>query len=313
MIGRWATLLLQLQHIPARPIASGAPGCQPSAGDNDVIPNHRPSRRVAAIRCPDPPRRDPPVPRRELWPLPHRARFARGDGRPRRCLLGHPHRAGAHQLPDLRHANLHLPRSDHRLRLRQTGRRAREFRPRGARRGPCRHDRAGSGGHPGGSATGGVCRRHPPGRGRHLDQHERQRGDRQSRAGARRLRKGRLRAPPPARPCQSQPEHERHVSHGVQDRAPLGRHPAARRARPAGGIVRGQGRGVCGHPQDRPHPVAGCRANDARPGVRQLRHHAPGGSQRVRGPAALPAGDEPPPTSSPPPAMSASSSSSPAC
>ena len=60
-------------------------------------------------------------------------------------------------------------------------------------------DRRGLRRDPGRDAARPVRRRHHPGRRRHVDEHERQRGDRQPGAGAARARQGRLRAPAPER------------------------------------------------------------------------------------------------------------------
>ena len=64
-----------------------------------------------------------------------------------------------------------------------------------------------------------VRRRRDPGRRRHLDQHERQRGDRQPRARAARPRAGRVPVPASERARQPEPEHQRRLSDGAQGRA----------------------------------------------------------------------------------------------
>ena len=113
-----------------------------------------------------------------------------------------------------------------------------------------------------------------PGRRRHLDQHERQRGDRQSRAGTARPSEGRLRIPASERARQPEPEHQRRLSDRAQARGLCRHHATGRRHGGAARVVRGQGRGVQGHPQDGPHAVAGCGADDAGAGVLHLRRHA---------------------------------------
>ena len=67
-------------------------------------------------------------------------------------------------------------------------------------------------------AARSVRRRHDPGRRRHLDEHERQRGDRQPRPRTDGPRQGRIPAPAPERPRQLLAVHQRRLSHGDQAR-----------------------------------------------------------------------------------------------
>ena len=115
-----------------------------------------------------------------------------------------------------------------------------------------------------GRLHGRVRGRRDPGRRRHLDQHERQRGDRQPRAGTARPAEGRLHIPASQRARQHEPEHQRRLSDGAQARGLHRHHAAGRRHGGAARGVRGEVRGVRGHPQDGPHPVAGRGADDAR-------------------------------------------------
>ena len=84
------------------------------------------------------------------------------------------------------------------------------------------------------TAARAVRRRRHPGRRRHLGQHERQRGRRQSGAGASRPRARRVRGPASARRRQHGAEHERRLPDGGESRAALGRGaPAGRDGRSA--------------------------------------------------------------------------------
>ncbi len=120
----------------------------------------------------------------------------------------------------------------------------------------------------GGPAARAVRGRRHPGRRRHLDQHERQRGDRQSRAGTAGPAEGRLPVPASQRARQHEPEHQRRLSDGAQARGAI---PAScgwsTRWRVLREAFEAQGRRVQGHPQDGPHPAAGRGADDARAGV----------------------------------------------
>ena len=128
-----------------------------------------------------------------------------------------------------------------------------------------------------------VRRGRHPGRCRHLDQHERERGHHQHRARARRPREGRLRLPVADRRHEPQPVHERRLPDGDQGGPRPRPADAAGRAGPAAPGVPGQGGRVPRHPEGRPHPVAGCRADDPRAGVQRLRHDARRGPQPAQG------------------------------
>ena len=83
----------------------------------------------------------------------------------------------------------------------------------------------------------------------------------------------RLRQVASTRTRQSQPEHERRLSHGDQSRsASAHRHPARHDAGGRRGVRR-QGRGIRLGVEDGPHPTAGRGPDDAGPGIRHLRHH----------------------------------------
>ena len=96
----------------------------------------------------------------------------------------------------------------------------------------------------------------------HLDEHERQRGHRQPR------RRGR----PSQRPREHGPVLQRRVpQRRPPRRARSGDEHAAARARAPRGRVRGEGGGVRGRREVRPHASHGRRPGHARPGVRRLR------------------------------------------
>ena len=158
------------------------------------------------------------------------------------------------------------------LRLREEGRRDGQSRSRRAGRQDRRRDHR--------RLRPRHCRRHDgpvrhrlhPGRRRHLDQHERQRGDRQPRAGIARLPKGEYQQVSP----------NDHVNYGqsTNDTYPtafrLGADPAARElhdgAAPAAGRLLRQGQGVRRRAEDGPHPPAGRGADVARRRIPRLGH-----------------------------------------
>src|SRR5258706_9510233 len=150
-----------------------------------------------------------------------RARPARRPRRAGRCLLRHPHPAGAGKFCNYRHADLDLPRSGGGARLREAGRGDRQQRARPARRGARGGDPPRLRGDPRGEAARRIRRRRDPGRRRHPDQHERQRGGVQPRARADGKEKGRLRVAASARPRQPVAEHQRRLSDGDQAGAAL--------------------------------------------------------------------------------------------
>ena len=83
--------------------------------------------------------------------------------------------------------------------------------------------------------------------------------------------KGEYQPPAPERPRQPGPEHQRRLSDGAEDRRPLRHRAADRRDGRAAPRLRAQGGRVRRRAEDGPHPAAGRRADDARPGVRDLR------------------------------------------
>ena len=201
----------------------------------------------------------------------------RSVGRPRCAggrLLRRPHLAGGGEFPDQRHPDLDLSGPDRGPGLDQDRRGEEQPRTRIARRQTGRRHRRRRGGSAGRRVARPVRGRRHPGRRRHLHQHERQRSDREPRAGAARPAQGRLQIPAPQRARQHEPEHQRRLSDGAQARR-LRRHHAAGRSH--GGAARGvraQVRRVQGHHQDGPHPVAGRGADDAGAGILHLCRHA---------------------------------------
>ena len=117
-----------------------------------------------------------------------------------------------------------------------------------------------------------VPARRLPGRRRHLDQHERQRGDRQPRPRADGPPQGRVRALQPARPRQRLAVHERRLP-DVAPRRDGARQRASwsRRCSELIAAFRAKGKEFATHPEDGPHAAPGRGADDARPGVRGLR------------------------------------------
>ena len=138
-----------------------------------------------------------------------------------------------------------------------------------------------------------VRHRLHPGRRRHLDQHERERGDRQSRARAARPQEGRVPVRQSERPRQLRPVDQRHLSDRVPPRADPAPGELHGRAAPAAGGVLRQGQGVRPGAEDGPHAPAGRGADVARPGVPRLGHdHRRGGAADHRS-APVPARDQP--------------------
>ncbi len=161
--------------------------------------------------------------------------------------------------------------------LRQAGRRDGEPRARPARRGAsarpssraCEEIR-------GRRAARPVRGGRDPGRRRHLDQHERQRGDRQPRrSSSSGTAQGRI---PHLHPLDARQHVARAPTTSTRPRVKLALSSRIERllddmALPARG-VRGEGGGVRRRAQDRPHPAAGRGADDARAGVLRLRGDA---------------------------------------
>ena len=134
-----------------------------------------------------------------------------------------------------------------------------------------------------------LRRRHDPGRRRHVDEHERQRGHRESRARAARQGARQLRGRASQHAREPQPVHQRRVSDGGEAGAAPRDRRAARRDAQARGRVPRQGRRVFGVREDGTHAAPGRGADDARPGVRRVRPHDPG----RRGPTRRSAGVDP--------------------
>ena len=127
-------------------------------------------------------------------------------------------------------------------------------------------------GDPRGRAARPVRRRRDPGRRRHVDQHERQRGD----LPIARWRSWGTRAASTSTCIRTKTSTWRRApTTSIRPRC------ASHRASPSSGCssamdrparrLRGEGRRVRGRAEDRPHPAAGRGADDARPGVLDLR------------------------------------------
>ena len=183
-------------------------------------------------------------------------------------------------FPVSKRPDLRVQGSRPRARDGQAGLRARQSRHRRARRDQGRSDRPRiATGHRRAVPRPVRGRRHPGRRG-YVDEHERERGDHQRRARARRAREGRLCVPLADRRHQSQSVHERRVPDRHQGGTRTRSADAPGRAGPAATGVPGQGGAVPRHPEGRAHAAAGCRAHDPGPGVPRLRHHARRGSQQ---------------------------------
>ena len=152
--------------------------------------------------------------------------------------------ARARELPALRRRDQPLPRLRRGLGDRQAGGGARQHRRRRDEAGAARHDREGL---PGGArrqvprpVPGGLV----PGRRRHLDEHERQRGAGQRRPRAERAQEGRVPVPRAARRPQHVAVDERLVPDRDQGRAHPAQRQADRRAAEAGRVVPREGQRV---------------------------------------------------------------------
>ena len=175
------------------------------------------------------------------------------------------------ELPHLRRAAAPLSRPDQGARDGQDGGRARQPRVRAVRprrsstgiEGACQEaDRR--------QAARPVPARRVPGRRRHLDEHERQRGHRQPRA--------RADGPPEGRVPYCDPHDHVNASQSTNDAYPTALHVgmalgnirlvAAMKELIA--AFRAKGTRVRRHPEDGPDAAAGRRADDARPGVHGL-------------------------------------------
>ena len=223
---------------------------------------------------------------------PPRARPARGSRRSRRRVLRSPDRAGAGELPHLGRRAPPLPRPHQGVRDGQARGRARELRLRAVRQEDPEGDRGRLRGDHRGQAPRRVPPRRLPGRRRHLDEHERERGDREPRPRADGEEEGRLRGLRPARPRELLAVHERRLSDLAPRRDGARQRPARRRDEGAHRGVPGEGEGVRAHPQDGPDPASGRRPDDARPGVQRLRRDARGRGPRTRADPERPLRDE---------------------
>ena len=111
-----------------------------------------------------------------------------------------------------------------------------------------------------------VRRRRHPGRRRHVDEHERQRGHHQPRARARRPREGRLRRTCiPIDDVNRSQSHERRVPDGAsRSRWPSRCARCSTSSTCCASRSRDKGREFARRPEGRPHPAAGRRADDPR-------------------------------------------------
>ena len=172
--------------------------------------------------------------------------------------MGNPHLAGGRELPAGPPAG--ASPAGPRLRRGEAGRRADQ-----SRTGPLGRRQAGR--HR--SRLPGDDRRHarrarrrrcPARRGRHLDQHERQRGAGQPGLATAGPAVGRLPDRQPARRPQPAPIDQRHLSHGPARGGHLRpARPGAEADRPAGGVS-SEGKATGRRGQDRTHRIAGRRA-----------------------------------------------------
>ena len=117
--------------------------------------------------------------------IPHREGLPGREADSRRRLLRRADAARQGELPHHRHPDVAGAELRQGVRLREEGRGARQPRPRRARRQDRRRDRQGVRQADRRRDARPVRHRLHPGRRRHVDQHERQRGDRQPRAGSR--------------------------------------------------------------------------------------------------------------------------------
>ena len=128
------------------------------------------------------------------------------------------------ELPHHRHPDVAGAELRQGLRLREEGRGAGEPRPRRARREDRQRDRRRLRPADRRRDARPVRHRLHPGRRGHVDQHERERGDREPRARAARPQEGRVPVRQPERPRQLRAVDQRHLPDGV----PAGADPAAR-------------------------------------------------------------------------------------
>ena len=209
-----------------------------------------------------------------------RRRFSDGARSPRepprsgRRLLRRADRAGPRELPHLRRSPPPLPRPDPRLRHGEDGRGARELRLRTVQRRDPEGDRGSLPGAHGREAPRRVPARRLPGGRRDVDEHERERGDRQSRPRADGAREGRVQVLQRPRPRERLAVDERRLP-DVPPRRPRARERPARGGdEGADRGVPGEGEGVRRTPQDGSDAAPGRRPDDPRAGVQRLRRDA---------------------------------------
>ena len=205
----------------------------------------------------------------------HRARQHGRTARARRRALGRSDAARRAELPDLRAAHaarIHpCPGRD------QACRGASERRARALAGGGGRAHRRGRGGGVGRHARRAVPDRRVPDRLGHIEQHERQRGDRRA---LRRRRASQRSRQPRAEFQRRDPDRDPGLGRGRDART------AAARAVASARHHREARRGIRRHRQDRPHPSDGCDAADAETGIPGLGGAAAIGAGAHRGLAA---------------------------
>ena len=203
---------------------------------------------------------------------PDRKGLPRQQGNSRRRVLRRADAARQGELPHHRHSDVAGAEFRQGLRLREEGGGAGEPRSRRARREGRQCDRRRLRPADRRRDARAVRHRFHPGRRRNVDQHERQRGDRQSRAGGARPQEGRVPVRQPQRSRQFRAVDQRRLP----DRVPPRAHPAPGElhagAHPAAGGVLRQGQGIREGAEDGPHPPAGRGADVARPGIPRLGH-----------------------------------------
>ena len=155
---------------------------------------------------------------------PHREGLPRREADPRRRVLRRADAARQGELPHHRHPDVAGAELRQGVRLREEGGGARQPRPGCSRQEDRRRDRRRLRPADRRRDARPVRHRLHPGRRRHLDQHERERGDRQPRARGARPQEGRVPVRQPERPRELRAVDERHLSDGVPARAD----PAAR-------------------------------------------------------------------------------------
>ena len=193
-----------------------------------------------------------------------------------------------HRHPDVARAELRQG-----VRLREEGGGAREPRSRGARRQGRRRDRRRVRPADRGRDARSVRDRLHPGRRRNVDEHERERGHREPRAGKARAQEGRVPVRQSERPRELRAVDERRLPDGVPPCARAAALELHRRAAPAAGCLLREGQGVRPGAEDGPHPPAGCGADVARPGIPRLGHDDGRGSAADQRGAPVPVRDQP--------------------